>query len=245
MDIAWAWARHSLVSPFVWQMNSRLSWTWTQRITARLVIFPMSSPCTHCGWDAPCTPNPKSTVMKHLCCQKGYVYPPFPQRHFPTPFPKASIDTTTWAANSSQTALQCMFCLLNPLNQHIMESDAQQCQCKGSSWSEQPCSGDRVKGRGATLSAAALRWCHVIIQQGLFESHIRTAASKGLLQTQLGARLKCLSDSRLVNSHVAAVAAGHKTLSPVPDFSSFMFAFGENSKGFLKDMFCHLCYRIW
>lgn len=54
---------------------------------------------------------------------------------------------------------------------------------------------------------------------------------------------KSISDYRFVNPHVAAVTTGHET-SPVPDFSSFVFAFGKNSKGFLKEMFCHLCYRI-
>lgn len=90
----------------------------------------------------------------------------------------------------------------------------------------------------------SVRWWHGSTQQGLSPSR-EGLASKGLLQTQLGARLKCLSVCRFVNSHVAVATTDHKTSFPLSDFSSFMFAFGENSKGFLKEMFCHRCYRIW
>jgi len=102
------------------------------------------------------TVNPKSTVMKPLCCQEGYVYPPSPQQHVPTLCPTASINTTTRAANSSRTALRCTFCMLNSLNQHHVESDAQQCQCKGSSRSKWSCSGDRGKGSGTAPFGSSL-----------------------------------------------------------------------------------------
>lgn len=87
-------------------------------------------------------------------------------------------------------------------------------------------------------------WCHVTIQCSLSESRSGTAASKGLPQRQLGVTFKCISDYMSVNPHIAVITIGHET-SFVPDFCSFMFAFGKNSKGFLKETFCHLYYRIW
>lgn len=37
------------------------------------------------------------------------------------------------------------------------------------------------------------------------------------------------------------VTIGSET-PPMPGFGSFMFGFGENSEGFLEELFCHLCY---
>lgn len=74
--------------------------------------------------------NPVSTVIKHFCCQKGWVYPHPLQQHFPTPFPTASFDVTMRAANSGQRALQCTVSLQNSLKWYITELNIKQSQYK-------------------------------------------------------------------------------------------------------------------
>lgn len=87
-------------------------------------------------------------------------------------------------------------------------------------------------------------WYDITIQHSSSKRCNGAAVSKDLLQALLGATLKFISNYRFLSPHMGAVRTGHET-PPVPDFSSYRFAFGENSKGFLKEMFRHLCYRTW
>lgn len=73
--------------------------------------------------------NPKCTMMKHLSCQKGCVYPRSPQQNFSTSFPATSTALTLWAASPGQAALQSGLCLLKSLGQHIEGLSTQQCLC--------------------------------------------------------------------------------------------------------------------
>lgn len=72
--------------------------------------------------------------------------------------------------------------------------------------------------------------------------HLKVAASKALLHTQSEETLKCISDYRFVNSQLALLEQAVNTI--MPGFCNFMFGFGENSEGFLEELFCHLCYRV-
>lgn len=220
----------------------------------RLVIFPASSPRTHCRWGAPCTPAGWHSILNSpwwniSLLPKRVPLPSLSPATLPHPFPYSqhwyNPVSNQFRPNSSSVCVLPAVCF-------AAWTSTSRSRTQSRAGAKAPCKAVLLlawrgegSGAGSFWQQPSVRWCLIAIQQGLSESHIRTAASKALLQTQWGARLKCLSDRRSVNSHMAAVATGHKTLSPVPDFNSSMFAFSENSTDFLKEIFCHLCYRIW
>ena len=251
MDVPWAWARHSLVSPVVCPGNSRFAWTRTQRITTRWVLSPASSPCTHCRRDAPCIPAGWQWILNPLwwnlsAAKKAMSTLPLPSNTSPPFAQRPALIQPHEQPTRAEQLFGVRFACWTPWTSTTWSQTHNSASAKEAAGASGLALGTGGRGAGPPLLAAAsVRSCHITIQQGLSESLIRTAASKSLLQIQLEARLKCLSDCRFVNSHVAVVAVSPKTLSPMPTFSRFTFAFGENSKGFLKETVCHLCYKIW
>lgn len=94
--------------------------------------------------------NPKSTVMKHLCCQKRVCSPSLSPATFPHPFLYSQHCSDPV---SDQLRPSCSW-LLKSLSQHIEGLNTQQCLCKGSSWCQRFL-WTRGRGVGPLISAAA------------------------------------------------------------------------------------------
>lgn len=63
--------------------------------------------------------NPKSTMMKHLSCQKRVCLASLSPTTLSTPFPTTSTALALWAGSSGWAALQAGLCLLESLSQHV------------------------------------------------------------------------------------------------------------------------------